>query len=83
MKHTYEEWGDEKNQRGLTTVEEMYADWRIEREKLIGALGNVLRYAECETSRHYAVGNCAEKGVKNPCDICRARAFLAEVRRKK
>jgi len=34
----FEEWGAEEEQRGLTTVEEMYADWRIEREKLIGAL---------------------------------------------
>jgi len=79
----FEEWGAEEEQRGLTTVEEMYADWRIEREKLIGALENVLQDVECETSKHYPVENCAEKGVKNPCKVCRARAVLAKVRGKK
>lgn len=52
---------------------------KAERTKLIGALENVLRNAECETSKHYAVENCAEKGVENPCEVCRARAVLTEV----
>ena len=70
----------------LETTEVALEEYRIkrrhhfeEREKLIGVLGNVLRNAECETSKHYAVENCAEKGVKNPCEVCRARAVLAGI----
>jgi len=72
---------------------ENYKTWRIsackyadkveaDREKLIEALESVLipRYAECETSKHYPVENCAEKGVRNPCNVCKARAVLKEVK---
>ena len=48
---TFEDWGREEEQRGLTTVEEMYADWKSEREVYVAELST------CKRERDFAIAH--------------------------
>ena len=73
---TFEQWGsagygiEDFSHVEKSAIKRMYADWKAEREKLIGALGDCLGF----------IDELKDQGIRDWSKEENARAVLAEVK---